>query len=38
MSVHLVADSHSGTSTVAIAASLSSFRHTLPINLKGQLI
>ena len=37
-SVHQVADSHSGTSSVAIAASLSSFRHTLPINLNGQFI
>ena len=37
-SVHQVADSHSGTSSVAVAASLSSFRHTLPISLNGQLI
>jgi len=33
-----VADTHSGTSGVVVAASLSSFRHTLPISLNGQLI
>jgi len=37
-SVHQVADTHIGTSGVAIVASLYSFRQTLPIDLKGQLI
>ena len=36
-SVHQVADSHNGTSSVATAASLCSFRHTLPLSLNGPL-
>ncbi len=32
-SVHQVADSHSGTSNVAIIASFFNFRHNLPNNL-----
>ena len=36
-SVHQVADSQNGTTSVATAASLCSFRHTLPISMNGPL-